>query len=119
MKKEEADAFLKDWDEMDSSVKPLDYFSEMELESQKTILDWITIELESEIADYSLDRTIDTIEVADGLGYVRIMWFSKGMNDYYIALSSEAMFLGCDPEIPPSLIGDIHNVLMAFICDSN
>ena len=119
MKKEDADAFLKEWDEMDCSVKPQDFFSEIELESQKTILDWITIELESDIADYSLDRTIDTIDVDNGLGFVRIIWFSKGMNDYYIALSSDAMLVGCDPEIPPSLICTVHNALLAFICDSN
>ena len=50
---------------------------------------------DEDIADYSLDRTIDTIDLEDGRGWVRVFWFSKGMNDYFVAIDSSGIHLWC------------------------
>ena len=89
MKKEDADAFLKEWDEMDCSVKPQDFFSEIELESQKTILDWITIELESDIADYLGVNIFPSFVIIDENGIVTLRLAGRIGSEGFKSLISE------------------------------
>ena len=113
MKKEEADAFLDEWEDEVGGTVPSEHYPIELLEQQEFVLDFFKQMFDEDIADYSLDRTIDTIDLEDGRGWVRVFWFSKGMNDYFVAIDSSGFICGVDNEFPNELLIAVHNAVMA------
>ena len=115
MKKEEADAFLDEWEDEVGKTVPSEHFPIEVLREQEIVLEFFKQMFDEDIADYSLDRTIDTIDLEDGRGWVRVFWFSKGMNDYFVAIDSSGFICGVDNECPSELLISIHNSVMAVL----
>ena len=119
MKKEEADAFLEEWEDEVGKTVPSEHFPIEVLKEQEFVLDFIKQMFDEDIADYSLDRTIDTIDLEDGRGWVRVFWFSKGMNDYFVAIDASGFILGRDNDCPSDLLISIHNSVMAVLLNTS
>ena len=106
MRKQEADAikeeFLGDVDHADA----LELMSEEELEDSLSILNLIENWLGASINDYSLDVSHDLLDLEEKR-IVRIIWFSKGLEDSFISVTPSATIAMLDPEIPMLLLAQV------------
>ncbi len=78
------------------------------IESNAAILDYITIRLEREIANYELMHYEDLYDEENDDATRHLVW-NHGTSNYSIVITPEGMIRYADPEIPQNLTIQITN----------
>ena len=110
MKKETADVLKQEFNSTPGTEDALEYMSEETAEESTEILDFIDKHLEQEITDYCLDESFDLIDT-DEADLIRTLWFSRGMEDTYVLLTTDGGIKTMDPEIPMGLLAQVATAL--------
>ena len=110
MKKETADVLKREFNATPGTSDVLDYMSEQSVEESTEILEFLEKYLEQKITDYSLDESVDLIDT-DESDPIRTLWFSRGMEDTYILLTTDGGIKTMDPEIPMGLLAQVATAL--------
>ncbi len=98
---------------------PHQYQAAVELIGEKDLLkclDLLTqiqVRLEESISDYALDLVHDLLD-DETPQIVRVYWFSKGMQDYYLCIDGTGLIRALDPLIPDRLFDQVARTLDAF-----
>ena len=109
MNHKDAEDLQKEWDLRPDAEDAGKYISSELIDLQVQALDAYQQALESNIADYSLDRYEDLLDTEER-ELVRMAWFSKGVNDYCICYTSTGLIASFEDVFPPLLLVDIANV---------
>jgi len=104
MNKKDADEVKAEYNKEHAYELALEFLSREELEYQLATLDLVECVLEEEFPEYSLDTKHDLIDHEENV-MVRVLWFSKGLKDYFLCVNGEAAIVGYDGDIPPDLLG--------------
>ena len=104
MNKKEADEMKAGYNREHAYELALEFISREELEHQLATLDLVDCILEEEFPEYSLDTKHDLIDQEQSV-LVRVLWFSKGMHDYFLCIDGEGSVVGYDADIPAKLLG--------------
>ena len=110
MKKETADVLKREFNSTPGTEDVLEYMSEETAEESSEILEFLEKHLEQEITDYCLDESFDLIDT-DESDLIRTLWFSRGMEDTYILLTTDGGIKTMDPEIPMGLLAQVATAL--------
>ena len=106
MRKQDADAikeeFLGDLDHADA----LELMSEEELQDSLAILNLIEQWLGASINDYSMDVSHDLLDVEEER-IDRTIWFSKGLEDSFVAVTPSGTIAAMDADIPMLLLAQV------------
>ena len=87
-----------------------EFFDDQELNRHLDLLTTIGDTLEQAICDYALDFTHDLLD-PETPQIVRVYWFSKGLNDYYLCIDGSGLVRDVDEEMPSRLFRQIKVVL--------
>jgi len=104
MNKKDADEVKAEYNKEHAYELALEFLSRDELEYQLSLLDLVEAVLEEAFPEYSLDTKHDLIDAEENL-IVRVLWFSKGMKDYFLCINGEGAVVGYDTDIPSRLLG--------------
>ena len=110
MKKEAADALKNEFYNDMTDSEPLNYMSKEVLQDSTQLLFFLEKYLEREISDYSLDESYDLIDTEEG-NLIRVIWFSRGMEDTFICLSPLGEIKAIDGEFPKGLLTQVATAL--------
>ena len=106
MRKQDADAikeeFLGDLDHADA----LELMSEEELQDSLAILNLIEQWLGASINDYSMDVSHDLLDLEEER-IVRTIWFSKCLEDSFVAVTPSGTIAAMDADIPMLLLAQV------------
>ena len=110
MNKEIADILKREFNDTPGTEDALQYMSKETAKESTEILEFLEKYLEQEITDYCLDESVDLIDT-DESDLIRTLWFSRGMEDTYILLTTEGGIKTMDPEIPMGLLAQVATAL--------
>ena len=110
MKKEAADALKQEFNATPGTEDALEYMIKETAEESTEILDFLEKYLDQEITDYCLDESFDLIDT-DESDLIRTLWFSRGMEDTYILLTTDGGIKTMDSEIPMGLLAQVATAL--------
>ena len=110
MKKETADVLKQEFNSTPGTEDALKYMSQETVKDSTEILEFLEKYLEQEITDYCLDESFDLIDT-DESDLIRTLWFSRGMEDTYILISTDGGIKTMDPEIPMGFLAQVATAL--------
>ena len=90
-----------------------DYFSSEQLRHLLLYLNQIQTELERTIAHYSLESTHDLLD-DETPQIVRVFWFSRGIQDYYICVDGSGVIRAADHQTSKTLLRQVNAVIQSI-----
>ena len=117
MRKDIADEIKTECDTRGDYSKCLNHMSQESLDTYLDNLDFIESIFDKEVTDYAIDFTHDVLdELTNGL--VRVFWFSRGMEDFYLCIDGRGIIRSYGDDFPNqlllrlvALVADIHQAL--------
>ena len=91
--------------------------TEVEKRSFVEMLDALQLTLEEEITNFSLD-SIEDLNDEENDWVSRVLWFSRGVNEFFVVLTPYGVIRASHKRIPRDLLIQITNAVNGFIYDS-
>tara|TARA_B100000945_G_C19991910_1_gene416969 strand:+ start:148 stop:507 length:360 start_codon:yes stop_codon:yes gene_type:complete len=107
---------LMDEQEKDDEINnPLDHFTEEQIDNRLEKLNVIQAVLEKDIADYSIDKTMELLQLEEEKDIYRVMLFSKGLDQYLVVFTSDAQISAYDLNTPNDLLARCFNATASLV----
>ena len=117
VRKDSADEIKVECDNAGDYSRCLQYMSQESLDSYLDNLDFIESIFDKEVTDYAIDFTHDVVDDVT-YGLVRVFWFSRGMEDFYLCIDGNGIIRSYGDDFPNqlllrivALVAEIHQVL--------
>ena len=104
-----------DEDEGEDTTNPLDHFTEEQIDNRLEKLNVIQAVLEKDIADYSIDKTMELLQLEEEKDIYRVMLFSKGLDQYLVVFTSDAQISAYDLNTPNDLLARCFNATASLV----
>ena len=110
MRKDIADEIKTECDNRGDYSQCLKHMSQESLDTYLDNLGFIESIFNSEISHYAIDFTNDLIDESSN-GLVRVFWFSRGMDDFYLCITGDGFIKTHEENFPQNLLHQIAGIL--------